>query len=70
MDFGLSYDDVFLVWKLINHVMSCTITSTKKKNHQMNMFVCHEENKNFANPENIISKRDKWNVQIIQKLST
>lgn len=36
----------------------------------MNMFVCHEENMNFANPENIISKRDKWNVQIIQKLST
>lgn len=34
------------------------------------MFVCREENKNFANPENIISKRDKWNVQIIQKLNT
>lgn len=31
MDFGLSNDDVFFVWELINHVMSCTITSTEKK---------------------------------------
>lgn len=44
MDFGLSNDDVFFVWELINHVMSCTITSTEKKKI-IDMFVCHEENK-------------------------
>lgn len=43
MDFGLSNDDVLFVWELINHVMSCTITSTEKK--IIDMFECLEESK-------------------------
>lgn len=69
MDFGLSNDDVFFVWELINHVMSCTITSTEKKKSSICLNVLKKVNKNFVNPNNTRSKRDKWNEQINRKVT-
>lgn len=69
MDFGLSNDDVFLVWELINHVMSCTITSTEKKKSSICLYAMKKINKNFVKPENTGSKRDKWNEKINGKFT-